>query len=402
MPVEQVPAARRAGFGANRWFILALLFVARGVIAVHFQSIAALGPVLVRDLAMDYAELGTIVGIFMLPGAVFSIPGGLLGQRFGEKKVTLCALGLMLVGGLWMGASDSYVSLLIGRVISGCGAVLVNILLAKMVTDWFAEQDIVLAMALFVSSWPVGIALALAVLPSLADAAGLSVALWATAAGSGIALLLVAWLYRSPEHYVAGPATFGFSLSAYEWLQSVLSGMVWTLYNIGFALVLAFGPSFLAETGMSPAAAGAVVSLVTWSILLSLPFGGYLAQRLNWPDGVMIACFLAVAVAIFWFARGLNPIVLCMVIGLLAGPPPGLIMALPSTVLRPQNRSTGMGIYYTCYYAGMAGLVPLAGVLGDVTGDRSAPLLFGCAMMIGAAACLLLFRFLYRRTPALP
>lgn len=41
----------------SRWFILAVLFVARTVIAFRFQSVAALGPVLVQDLALDYARL---------------------------------------------------------------------------------------------------------------------------------------------------------------------------------------------------------------------------------------------------------------------------------------------------------------------------------------------------------
>jgi hypothetical protein len=37
---------------------------------------------------------------------------------------------------------------------SGVGAVLLNALMAKMITNWFARREIVLAMAVFVDSFP--------------------------------------------------------------------------------------------------------------------------------------------------------------------------------------------------------------------------------------------------------
>jgi hypothetical protein len=44
------------------------------------------------------------------------------------------------------------------------------------------------------------------------------------------------------------------------------------------------------------------------------------------------------------------------------------MMVLPGEVLRPRNRATGMGVFYTWYYAGMALLTPAAGVLRDASG----------------------------------
>src|SRR5918994_5015208 len=107
---------------SRRWLILLVLFVARAAIAFQFQSIPALSPVLVNSLRIDYALLGTLVGIYMLPGVVFSLPGGMLGQRFGDKQVALLGLGLMALGGLWVALSGTYISASLGRVVSGVGA----------------------------------------------------------------------------------------------------------------------------------------------------------------------------------------------------------------------------------------------------------------------------------------
>ena len=49
----------------------------------------------------------------------------------------------------------------VGRLISGMGAVLLNVLVTKMTTDWFVGREIGTALALLVSSWPIGIGIAL-------------------------------------------------------------------------------------------------------------------------------------------------------------------------------------------------------------------------------------------------
>jgi MFS family permease len=394
---EMMAADTGVSPASDRWVILGVLFAARTVVAFQFQSVPALGPFVVNELGIDYALLGTLVGVYMLPGVVLAVPGGVLGQRFGDKRITLVGLLLMAAGGIALAVAPSFAVAAVGRLCSGIGAVLLNIVLAKMVTDWFAEREIVLAMALFVSSWPVGIGAALLVLPALAGLSGTSVALGSSALLSGLALVLIATVYRIPPSYVPSAATFRIQMSGREWALSILAGMVWALYNVGFILLLVFTPSFLTGTGMTVAAAGATTSLVTWTILLSLPLGGYLAQKLNSSDLVMGGCFLALAALACALGLGVSPVLVCGLLGVLAGPPPGLIMALPGSALRPHNRMAGMGVYYACYYAAMAGLVPLAGALRDTTGDAATPVYFAAALMVATAISLLGFRIVERR-----
>ena len=88
----------------NRWLMLAVLFLARTAMALQFQTVASVGPFLMRRaLAIDFAALGALIGLYMLPGIVIALPGGLLGQRFGAKRVLLVGLALMAVGGALMG-----------------------------------------------------------------------------------------------------------------------------------------------------------------------------------------------------------------------------------------------------------------------------------------------------------
>ena len=145
----------------RRWLILAVLFVARTAMGFQYQTVASTAPMLLRELHVSFAEIGTLIGLYHITGVVLSLPGGLIIQRIGDKK--LCAIGLALMagGGFVMAQSDSYAVAFAGRLASGMGATLFNLVITKMTTDWFARREIVLAMAVILSTWPFGIALGL-------------------------------------------------------------------------------------------------------------------------------------------------------------------------------------------------------------------------------------------------
>ena len=85
------------------------------------------------------------------------------------------------------------------------------------------------------------------------------------------------------------------------------------------------------------------------------------------------------------------------VLGLLFGPPAGVIVALPAEVLAPENRAPGMGVFYTLLYAGMATPTPLAGLTRDLTRNPAAPLVFGAALISFAVVILGAFRMFQNR-----
>src|SRR6185295_241599 len=141
-----------------------------------------------------WAQVGLLMGLFMLPGVVFALPGGLLGQRFGSLRVVIAGLGLMIVGGMLVAYAGGFASAALGRI----GGVLVNIMLARMVADWFREQELQTAMGLMLAAWPFGMALALMMLGPLALLASWRVAEYATVVAAGLALGIMALIYQDP------------------------------------------------------------------------------------------------------------------------------------------------------------------------------------------------------------
>jgi predicted MFS family arabinose efflux permease len=386
---------------SNRWRILAVLFLARTAMGFQFQSVASISPFLIDELGIDYAMLGTLIGLYKLPGMVFALPGGMLGKRFGDKQVVLCGLVMMVLGGVLVGSADNYATAVLGRTLSGCGGVLLNILLAKMTMDWFARRELVLAMAILVNSWPFGIALALVSQSAAAVAFGWPVVLYGTAVLALVSFALIAVGYRPPPDLAAPVKTTErlFVLSRAEFGGVSLAAVAWTLYNVGLILIVSFGPTFLTARGLPLEEAAWMVSLGTWLGIGTVPLGGYLAQRWSCPNLVM-AVSLSAAVAICavlpWAESPLLPFI---AFGIFAWAPAGPIIALVSETLSADNRAVGMGVFYTWYYAGMGVLPPLAGLARDLSGSPDAPIYFASAMMLCALACVSLFR-LHRRAVA--
>ena len=383
----------------NRWVMLLVLFIARTAMGFQFQSVASVSPLLVRDLAIDLALFGSLIGAWMLPGAVMAIPGGMLGGRFGDKRVALFGLALMVIGSAVTAGSNEYLTALVGRIVSGTGAVLLNVLLAKMVADWFGDRDLATAMGILVVSWPVGIGLALVVLGPLSVATSWTFALQTSPGVCVAAVLLVALLYREPvtsstKAVKPQPAS---RLTRQELTFASLSGGVWAFYNAAYIIVVSFAPLLLADRGLAAADAALISSAATWPLVVSVPLGGVLADRTGRGEAILHACFLAMAVCIPFMLMAPSPLIMLAIIGLVVGPAAGIIMALPARVLRPEARSLGMGVYYTWYYIGMAVLPGIAGWCRDLSGVAAAPLMFASLLVIIAIACAVLFQRLEKR-----
>jgi hypothetical protein len=79
----------------SRWIILAVLLAVRLIMGFQFQRDAAIAPLLGRDLGVGLADTGILIGLYFRPGVALALPGGAIGQRFGDKRTVLGDLMLM-------------------------------------------------------------------------------------------------------------------------------------------------------------------------------------------------------------------------------------------------------------------------------------------------------------------
>jgi MFS family permease len=380
----------------NRWGILAVLFTVRLAMAFQFQSVAAVAPLLGQSFGVGLADIGILIGLYFTPGVALALPGGAIGERFGDKHTVLLALLLMLIGSLAMALSDSWTVQIMGRLVAGGGGVLLNVQMTKMVADWFTGKEIATAMAVFVNSWPAGVAIALLTLPSIGTAYGISAVYFAVAALSGVGFVLLAVGYRSPAQ-AAVSATASAWPGRHAAIAVIVAGLIWGLFNVGFAVIFSFGPSMLVERGWSIASAGSTISIVLWLTALSVPSGGLLADRTKRPQTILVAGCVVFAMLMVALPRSGAVVWTVVALGLVCGQPAGPIMSLPARVLRPETRAIGMGVFYTVYYAAMMLGPVVGGACAKWTGSAAAAFDFGAVAIL--ACPLLLWGF--DRIPAI-
>ena len=386
----------------SRWQMLALLFSVRVAMAFQFQAVATLSPLIMDEFNVGIADLGLLIGLYLSPGIVLAIPGGNIGKRFGDKPSVLFGLVLMVCGGLIMTISPLWEMQLVGRLLAGIGGVILNVLMSKMVTDWFDGKEIATAMGIFVNSWPVGIALALVVLPPIAEGSSLAMALLFVVGLAAVGLIVLAMFYHSPA--VSGDAgtvkqqkLAGLTLAAV-----ITAGSIWGLYNAALGMVFSFGPAILAERGWSVSDASSATSIALWVVAISVPLGGVIADRTGRTNLVLVSGLLLFAAVLIVAARTDAVLLTFVILGFAGGLSAGPIMSLPASVLKVETRAVGMGIFFTMFYLATV-LAPLfGGWLANQTASASVTFDMGAAMLVISCFALLLFERLAKTVQSRP
>ena len=378
-------------FLRNRWVILFVLFFARTTMAFQFQSVAALSPLMIESLLLSITEIGLLIGLYLGPGVIVATLGGSVASIFGDKRVVVISLILMLAGSILALQSSTFGGLVAGRVIGGIGGVIINVVMTKMVIDWFAGRNLAAAMAIFISSWPMGIGLALVVLPWLAGLGGLGWA-WACVALVIATALASFWVtYQTPE----GAAAHGrIALVELPWVPLIFAALLWGFYNAALAMVFGFGPIILVESGLSVAGASTATSLFMFAIVIAAPLGGWVADKSGRRDAVILFTCVAsvILLPLMLHLTASTAWIAFAFAGFLIGLSPGAIVSMTSQILPAHARAFGTGIYYSVYYAVMMVAPPLAGALADRMGQVSVTFLLAVGMMCVCILALLVFR----------
>lgn len=383
----------------NRWAVLTLIFLIGVALPMQFQSVPALAPFLVSQAGLSYTDIGVLTGLFMFPGIFLAAPGGLLAARIGDKAALMLGLAIMFGAALLFAATESYTVMFASRLLGGTGAVLITILLPKVVTDWFVGREIATALATVASSFGLGVGLAMALLPTVADVTSWPIAVIANTAVTVLAMIILFVFFRShgaTETAVKNrPALW--SLNRAEFVLSMLAGIGRTLFSTGYVVFMSFTPPLLIARGMSVAEAGLLTSLAAVVSMASVPLGGIFSDKTEKPNhfivvgavGTALSCVLVpyIAPALVWI----------LLFGLLRGGCTGGIMALPSQVLRPESRNAGFAVASALYFIGMAAFPAIAGYLLDATANTAAPLWFAGLLWILIPVLLAAFKFLQRK-----
>ena len=365
---------------AARWKILALLFACRASLGLQFQTLGSIADPLVVQFGFDYIDIGSLIGLFMLPGLFLSLPAGWVGRHASDRQLVTTGLVLMALGGGIAALAQGFELLAVGRLVAGAGFVFSTLYFTKMVVDWFAGLELATALGILVMSWPFGIAAGQVGHAWLAEAldwrAAFVVASVCCAAGAAA----VALAYRSPSAAVGAPAASTTGLPRDELLLTLLAAVVWGLFNAGYVVYLSFAPRVLMASGYGATKAASVISIASWVMILSVTAVGRIADRTGRHTTVLSVCLAIGIVSLLLLQRAEWAIGLSLAFGLFCAAPAGIVMSLTAQSMAPQRRAFGMGVFFSVYFLIMTAAPPAAGWLFDYTGKPFPAILFAAGL----------------------
>lgn len=376
------------------WIILAALSLGRIAFGYQFQTIATLAPDLVPRFGLSYAQVGSLVGAYLLFGIFTALPLGLLGRRFGDRLILSCGLGLMTAGACFSAWTASPDGIALGRSLAGVGAVAMIVIQGKVIAEWFTGRFFMIAIAITVCSFSVGMGLAQVVLPPLLASFGLHVALLSNALPSALALLLFTASHRAPPNVLPVPRRFSLP-SARECLLLTIAGIAWMCYTAGFSGFATYLPTSLSLRGEDLLVIGLVMTIATWGNVPAILVGGGLAIRFG-AFNVFLVGTASLVVGMTGMALCGWPVAWAILLGIMGGIHPGVVMAVGTLSARPENRTVGMGIFYMVYYIGGTIAPGLCGVAADMSGGPTGGLLAAAALSGLAVPVYMLHRALAR------
>src|SRR5215475_5467159 len=144
----------------RRWWAVGALAVSGVVIGVDGTVLSLALPTLANDLHAATSQLQWFLDGYLLMLGAMMLPAGLLGDRYGRKRLLLGALVLFGIGSMACAYSSSAGQLIAARVLLGLAAAFVLPLSLSVLPVLFDESERQRALAIVassaVASYPLG------------------------------------------------------------------------------------------------------------------------------------------------------------------------------------------------------------------------------------------------------
>ncbi len=366
----------------RRWLILASALLSFFSVGLTFFAVPPLVPQLMARLGLDNLQVGLLMGSIAVPAVFLSIPLGAAVDRWNARPAGAAGLMTMIAGAVLFALARDYPVLLIGRLLFGVGGLVMNLLLARVISQAFAGRELSLAMGLFNAVYPASMIVIFSFHGDLLRIAG-----WRGELG----ILAVVVVIALPFHLLAipsdprQPAKVANIRPAKRVSRPLnLLATSWMFFFAAFASVFTFAPQWAGGGSKGLL----TVTAITWVSLLCNPLVGHLIDRFGNPAlWAATGQLILAAVLALMAARLLPPLAAMLLIGTAAATVPTAVYSLPSRIVSPAQIGFAFGFITAFSNLGTLAGPAAAGAIRDAT--SSWPIVWGALAviaLIGAAA----------------
>ncbi|NLA72106.1 MAG: MFS transporter [Clostridiaceae bacterium] len=344
----------------SRWTILSLIFMLTLAFALAYQSIPPILGFIISAFELSHAQAGALMSLFALPGIFVSIPGGILANVYGAKRVGVASLATIFAGTLLVAFSNGFPMLVAGRILSGIGGMTIAIMAPQTLAQWFAKKNLGMAMGIFHGAVPIMTILTLNTFGRLAQVSSWELPVLLTSVFSLLALVVFALKYP------AQTPTKGFQKEAgpefhKELVGTLRSGwplwvmaLIWMMFNAAAIAYLTFAGDYFVSVGYSIGLPGFFTSLIMVGGFIFGLLTGLIVDRVGREIFFIAGGSALMAVTIFLIPRSsLHPWILGSLVGIADGLVPSPTFSLIAKLSPGDQPGSGLALAATLANVGV-------------------------------------------------
>jgi EmrB/QacA subfamily drug resistance transporter len=126
---------------SSRWWALGAVVLAVLAVSVDLTVLSVAMPTLAGALKASESDLQWFSSAYALVLAASMVPAGLLGDRYGRKKVMMASLGLFAVGSFSCACSRSPAEFILSRLLLGLAAAGLVVMAVSAIAVLFSEEE---------------------------------------------------------------------------------------------------------------------------------------------------------------------------------------------------------------------------------------------------------------------
>jgi len=377
------------------WLLLIFAWAANFVIRIGFS---ALLPSIIDELQLSYTRAGLLASAFFYAYVIMQIPSGLLGDRFGRRRILLLGLlGGALAAGL-TGLAGSFATLFLARALTGAfqGSLFSND--RAIIATVTPPDRIGLGQGVSFSGPGLGLTFGLVIGGLLVEVLPWQTVMMLFGLGPIAAALLIV-------RYVPAPAPSAARMPVGQRLRRLFSnGPLWVLGLVSFCaianqfILATWAPLFFNEVGVADLGrAGSYAALQGIAASLGMVVSGWAHDRLvkrgYASKTVIVAGLTGLAVSMLTMAGVISErsipglAVVLFLAAFFCWSIWGAVYAILGRLVRQDELGTAFGLSNSISFVGAIVAPTATGWARDLTGSFSA----GCvlaALLAGAGVAL--------------
>jgi ACS family glucarate transporter-like MFS transporter len=264
------------GASRVRYAVVVVICLLTVISYVDRTCISVSGPFLAADLGLSSVQMGFVYGAFILSYGLFAVPGGLLGDKIGGRKVITALVLLFSLFTALTGVVHALWSLVLVRFLFGAAESSVGPNASKVLARWLPPSKWGLAQGTMWMSGRIGGAFAPGLVVALEPFLGWRGGFWFFAAiGCIWATFFWLWFRDSPEEkrgvsgeelsIIRGKESGAHSSHAFvrlPWANLLRSRTIWAIcgmyfcFSYGWHFYMTWFPTYMKARGFSTAQTG--------------------------------------------------------------------------------------------------------------------------------------------------